>query len=130
MRTLRRPCLALKGAVFCPSYHVAVSDFDQVVLKELVSENWRLTCLDLQKRSEYSSVTTTTGECSNEQESLSVRMPAADAANNLSEITCSIQPVDPKVLTLKHSAFLAQLVMEEVDLGESTAGGSHDHAVF
>ena len=33
-------------------------------------------------------------------------------------------------MTLKHSAFLAQLLMDEVDLGESTHGGSHDHAVF
>ena len=34
------------------------------------------------------------------------------------------------MLTLKHSAFPRQLLMEEVDLGESTTGGSHDHAVF
>ena len=33
-------------------------------------------------------------------------------------------------LTLKHSAFLAQLLMDEVDLGESTHGRSRDHAVF
>ena len=34
------------------------------------------------------------------------------------------------MVTLKHSAFLAQLLMDEVDLGESTHGGSHDHGVF
>ena len=34
------------------------------------------------------------------------------------------------MVTLKHSAFLAQLLMDEVDLGESTHGESHDHAVF
>ena len=33
-------------------------------------------------------------------------------------------------MTLKHSAFLAELLMDELDLGESTHGGSHDHAVF
>ena len=33
-------------------------------------------------------------------------------------------------MTLKRSAFLAQLLMDEVDLVESTHGGSHDHAVF
>ena len=33
-------------------------------------------------------------------------------------------------MTLKHSAFLVQLLMEEVDLGESAPGGSNDHAVF
>ena len=34
------------------------------------------------------------------------------------------------MVTLKHSAFLAQLLMDEVDLGESTHGGFDDHAVF
>ena len=34
------------------------------------------------------------------------------------------------MLTLKHSAFLAQLLMDELDLGESTPGRSHDRAVF
>ena len=33
-------------------------------------------------------------------------------------------------MTLKHSTFLAQLLLEEVDLGESAPGGSNDHAVF
>ena len=34
------------------------------------------------------------------------------------------------MLTLKHRAFLVQLLLDEVDLGESTPGGSHDHPVF
>ena len=46
---------------------VPVSDLDGVVLKELMAENRGLTLLDLKKRSEYSSVTTTSGECSDEQ---------------------------------------------------------------
>ena len=33
-------------------------------------------------------------------------------------------------MTLKNTAFLAHLLMDEVDLGESTHGGPHDHAVF
>ena len=33
-------------------------------------------------------------------------------------------------MTLKHSAFPAQLLMEEVDLGESAPEGSNDHAVL
>ena len=33
-------------------------------------------------------------------------------------------------MTLNHSAFLAQLLMEEVDLSESAPGWSNDHAVF
>ena len=109
---------------------VPVSDLDQVVLKELMAENRGLTLLDLKKRSEYSSVTTTSGECSDEQETPAVSTPLADADDRLSGIASAIPPVDPEVLTLKHSAFLGQLLMNEVDLGESTHGGSHDHAVF
>ena len=109
---------------------VPVSDLDQVVLKELMAENRGLTLLGVKKRSEYSSVTTTSGVCSDEQETPAVSPPLADVDDRLSQITSAISPVDPEVLTLKHSAFLAQLLMDEVDLGESTHGGSHDHTVF
>ena len=109
---------------------VPVSDLDQVVLKELMAENRGRTLLDLKKRSEYSSVTTTSGECTDEQETPAVSTPLADADDRLSDIASVIPPVHPEVVTLKHSAFLAQLLMEEVDLGESTPGGCHDHAVF
>ena len=34
------------------------------------------------------------------------------------------------MVTLKHSAFLAQLLKDEVELGESPHGESHDHAAF
>ena len=95
-----------------------------------MAQNRRLALLDLKKRSQYSSVTTTTGECYNEQETPALPISVADAEDHLSEIASSIPPVDLEVLTLKHSAFLAQLLMEEVDLGESTPGGSHDNAVF
>ena len=83
--------------------------------------------MDLKNRSEYSSVTTTSGECSNEQEMPAVSTPLADADDRLSDIASAIPPVDPEVVTLKHSAFLAQLLVDEVDVGESTHGGSHDH---
>ena len=109
---------------------VPVNDLDQVVLKELMAENRGRTLLDLKKRSDHSSVTTTSGESSDEQETPAVSTPLADADDRLSDIASAIPPVDPEVLTLKHSAFLAQLLMDEVDLGESTHGGSHDHAVF
>ena len=56
--------------------------------------------------------------------------PFADADHRLSDIASAIPPVDPEMVTLKHSAFLAQLLMEEVDLGESTHVRSDDHAVF
>ena len=109
---------------------VPVSDLDHVVLKELMAKNRGLTLLDLKKTSEYSSVTTPSGECSNEQDNPAVSTPLADADDRPSDTASAIPPVDPEVLTLKHSGFLAQLLMDEVDLGESTHGGSHDHAVF
>ena len=99
---------------------VPVSVLDQVVLKELMAENRGLTPLDLKKRSGYSSVITTSGECSDDQETPAVSNPSSDADDRLSDITSAIPPVDPEVLTLKHRAFLAQLLMDEVDLGEST----------
>ena len=109
---------------------VPMSDLNQVVLKELMTENRGLTILDLKKRSEYSSVTTTSGECSDEQETAAVSTPLADADDRLSDIASAIPPVDPQMVTMTQSAFLAQLLMDEVDLGESTHGGSHDHAAF
>ena len=109
---------------------VPVSDSDQVLLKELMAENRDLTLLDLKKRSEYSSVTTTGGECSNEQETPAVSTPLADADDRLSDIAGAIPSADPELVTLKRSAFLAQLLMDEVDLGESSRSESHDHAVF
>ena len=39
-----------------------------------------------------------------------------DGNDQLSEIASSISPVDPSCVELKHSAFLAQLLLEEVDL--------------
>ena len=49
--------------------------------------------------------------------------PAAvegDAEDQLSKIASTIPPVDPSCVELKHSAFLGQLLLEEVDL-ESTS---------
>ena len=108
---------------------VPVSDLNQVVLKELMTENGGLTLLDLKQRSQYSLVTTTSRECSDEQETPAVSTPLADADDRLSDIASVIPPVDPEMMTLKHSAFLAQLLMDEVDLGEFSHGGSHDHSV-
>ena len=109
---------------------VPVSDLHQVVLKELMVQNRGVALLDLKKRSEYCLVTTTSCECSDEQETPAVSTPLADADDRLSDIASPIPPVDSEMVTLKHSAFLAQLLMDEVHLGESTHGRSHDHAVF
>ena len=108
---------------------VPVSDLNQVVLKELMAENRGLTLLDLKKRSKYCSVTTTSGECSDKQETQAVSTPVTDADNRLSDIASASPAGDPEVVTLKHSALLAKLLMDEVDLGESTYSGSHAHAV-
>ena len=108
---------------------VPVSDIYQIVLKDLMAENRGLTLLDPKKRSEYSSVTTTSGECSDEQDIPALSTDFADADHHLRVIASAIPSEDLEVLTLKHGVFLAQLLMDEVDLGESTPGGSHDHAV-
>ena len=47
---------------------VPVSDLDQVALKELMAKNRGLALLNLKKGSEYSLVTTTSGECSDKQD--------------------------------------------------------------
>ena len=95
-----------------------------------MAKNIGFTLLDLKKRSKYSPVTTTSGEWFDEQGTPAVPTPVADADEHLSEIASSVPPLDPEVLSLKHIAFLAQLVIEEVHLGPSTLGGSHDNAVF
>ena len=87
---------------------VPVSELDQVVLKELMAENKGLNRESLKKRSKYSSVTTTSGECPDEPEKPAVSTLLADADDRLSDIASVIPPVDPKVVTVKHSAFLAQ----------------------
>ena len=65
-----------------------------------------------------------------EQETPAVSTPLADADDRLSYIASGIPPVDREMVTLKHSAFPAQLLMDEMELGEPPHGGSHDHAVF
>ena len=103
-----------------------VFDLDHEGLKEVMAENGRLIPLNLKKRSDCSSVTITVAESHDELETAAVLPPMADSDNRLREIPCSIPPVTPEVWTLKHSAFLAQLLMEEVDL-ESTSVESYEH---
>ena len=84
-----------------------------------MGENRVLTLSDLRKRSaEHLSATLTGCECPD-----GYLEPAAvkeDADDQLSEIASTIPLVDPSCVELKHSAFLAQLLPEEVDL-ESTS---------
>ena len=101
---------------------VPPSDLNQVVLKELMVENRGSTLQYLKKRSEYSSVTTTSGECSDEQVTPAVSTPLPAADDHLSESASAIPPVNPDVLTLNDSAFLGQLLMDEVNTLFSQSG--------
>ena len=86
---------------------VPVSDLDQEVLKELMAEKRGLTLRNLKKRSDYPSITTTSAESYDELETPAVSLPLADADDCLSKIASATPPVYPEVMTLKHSAFLA-----------------------
>ena len=84
---------------------IPVSDLNQVVVRELMAENRGLTLLDLKKRSKYSSVTTTSGECSDQQETPTVSIPLADADDRLSDIASAIPPVEPGGLDTEAQRF-------------------------
>ena len=93
---------------------VPLCDLDQVLLKEVMAENRGLTLSDLKNRSPEHPSATLTG-CESPDGYLEPAAVKEDADDQLSEIASTIPPVD-----LKHSAFLAQLLLEEVDL-ESTS---------
>ena len=80
-----------------------------------MAENCGLTLFDVKSRSPEHISATLTGCESHDDDAV----PAAvkeDADDQLSEIASSIPPVDPSCVELKHSAFLAQLLLEEVGL--------------
>ena len=88
---------------------VLVSDLDQEVLMELIAEDRGLTFLDLKKRSEYS-WSPLQVVSADEQRSPPLSTLLVVAGIHLSEIASAIPPVDPDLLTVKHSAFLALAV--------------------
>ena len=98
---------------------VPLCDLDQVLLKELMAENRGLTLSDLKNRSPEHLSATLTG-CESPDGYLEPAAVKEDADHQLSEIASTIPPVDASCVELKHSAFLAQLLLEEVDL-ESTS---------
>ena len=98
---------------------VPLCDLDQVLLKEVMAENCGLTLLDLKNRSPEHLSATLTG-CESPDGYLEPAAVKEDAHDQLPEIASTIPPVDPSCVELKHSAFLAQLLLEEVDL-ESTS---------
>ena len=92
---------------------------DWVLLKEAMAENRDLTLFDLKERCPKHLSATRTG-CESHDDDPEPAAVKKDADDQLSEIASSIPPVDPSCVELKHSAFLAQLLLEEVDL-ESTS---------
>ena len=98
---------------------VPLCDLDQLLLKDVMAENHGLTHSDLKKRSPEHLSATLTG-CESPDGYLEPAAVKEDAEDQLSEIASTIPPVDPSCVELKHSAFLAQLLLEEVDL-ESTS---------
>ena len=98
---------------------IPVCDPDQVLLKDVMAENHGLTLSDLKKQSpEHLSATLTA--CASPDGYLEPAAVKEDTDDQLSEIASTIPPVAPSCVELKHSAFLAQLLLEEVDL-ESTS---------
>ena len=98
---------------------VPLCDLHQVLLKEVMAENRGLTLFDVKNRSPGHLSATLTG-CESPDDYLEPAAVKEDADDQLSEIASTIPPVDPSCVDLKHSAFLAQLLLEEVDL-ESTS---------
>ena len=98
---------------------VPLCDLDQVLLKEVMAKNRGLTLSDLKNRSPEHLSAAVTG-CESPDGYLESAAVKEDADDQLSEITSTIPPVDPSCVELKHSAFLAQLLLNEVDL-ESTS---------
>ena len=94
---------------------VPLCDLDQVLLKEVMAENRDLTLSNLKDWSPERLSATLTGYESPD----GYLEPAAvkkDADNQLSDIASTISYVGPSCIDLKHSAFLAQLLLEKVDL--------------
>ena len=102
-----------------PLNPVPLCDLDEVLLKEVMAENRALTLFVLKKGSPEHLSATLTG-CESHDDDLEPAAVKEDADDQLSEVASSIPPVDPSCVELKHSAFLAQLLLEEVDL-ESTS---------
>ena len=98
---------------------VPLCDLDQVLLKEVMAGERGLTLFDIKNRSPEHLSAPLTG-CESRDCSLKPAAVKEDADDQLSEIASSIPPVDPSCVELKNSTFLAQLLLEEVDL-ESTS---------
>ena len=97
---------------------VPLFDLHQVLLKVMAQSRGPILS-DLKNRSPEHLSATLTG-CESPDSYLEPAAVKEDADDQLSEIASTIPPVDPSCVDLKHSAFLAQPLLEEVDL-ESTS---------
>ena len=98
---------------------VPLCDLDQVLPKKVMAQKRGLTLSHLKKRSPDNLSATLTG-CESPDGDLEPAAVKEDADDQLSEIASTLPSVDPSCVELKHSAFLAQLLLEEVCL-ESTS---------
>ena len=98
---------------------VPLCGLDHVLLKEVMAENRGLTLSDLKNRSPEHLSGTLTG-CESPDGYSEPAAVKEDADDQVSEIASTIPPADPSCVDLKHNAFLAQLLLEEVDV-ESTS---------
>ena len=98
---------------------VPLCDLDQVLLKEVMAEKPGFTLCDLKNRSPQHLSATLTG-CESPHGCMEPAAVKEDADDQLSQIASTIPAVDPSCVDLKHSAFLAQLLLERVD-PESTS---------
>ena len=103
---------------------VPLCDLDRVPLKEVMAENRGLTLSDLKNRSPEHLSATLTG-CKSPDGYLEPAAVKEDADDQLSEIASTIPPVGPSCVDLKHSIFLAQLLLEEVDLESTSEPAPH-----
>ena len=85
-------------------------DLDQVLLKEVMAKNRGSTLFDLKKRCPEHLSAKLTG-CESHDDDLEPAAVKEDADDQLSEIASSIPPDDPSCAELKHSAFLAELLL-------------------
>ena len=99
-------------------------DLDQVLLKEVMAEKRGLTLSDLKNRSPEHLSATLTG-CESTDGYLEPAAVKKDADDQLSEVASNIPPADPSCVELKHSAFLAHVLLEEVDLESTSEPTSH-----
>ena len=119
-RAMQAPELAIILSIVDGSLNpVPLCDLYHVLLKRVMAENRGLTLSDLKNRSPEHLSPTLTG-CESPDGYLEPAAVKEDADDQESEIASTIPPVDPSCVDLKHSVFLAQLLLEVVDL-ESTS---------